>query len=160
MSHSIIIPGRPVRWQRAKEVRLKSGGTRKFTDPECERHKARVRGLCREAWRLKKPYTGPVVLGLRFVFEIPVSWPGYTRRAALEGRVFYIADPDLDQLVKQVMDALKGLAYVDDNQVVGFSHCAKRYGDPERTEIELSPVKIDEDAVTPGQRRLEAKVYG
>jgi Holliday junction resolvase RusA-like endonuclease len=112
----------------------------------------------KRAFGSRRPFTGPVLLQCRFIFAIPPSWPKALRAAALEGRVWHVSDPDLDQLVKQVKDALKFIAYVDDNQVAGYHQPAKRYGHPERTEIIVEPLPCAADAVTPGQRRLEKRV--
>ena len=127
----------------------------RITDPKARAHKEKVAEIVRKLYR-GEPWTGPVVIGLTAVFAIPQSWPKRVRQAAIEGRVWHIADPDLDQLVKQIMDAIKGIVVVDDNQLVGFERCAKRYGTPERTEVRLLFLDQDEDAITPGQRRLEA----
>lgn len=67
----------------------------------------------------------------------------------------HTADPDLDQLVKLAQDALVGIAYMDDNQVCGYPNGAKRYGEPERTEITIEELDQREDEKPPNQRRLE-----
>jgi Holliday junction resolvase RusA-like endonuclease len=145
----------------------------RFTDPKCEAHKNNVRRMLLDLYgRGRKPWTGPVVVGCKFIFAIPESWPPRVKKAALESRVFHMADPDLDQLVKQLMDCLpckwengpdghpyvtKAGVLVDDNQVVGFiDQPLKRYGYPERTEFVIQSIEQAEDAITPGQRRLEA----
>ncbi len=56
------------------------------------------------------------------------------------------------------MDALVRLVYVDDNQVCGLPACSKRYGFPERTEITIQPLAQAADEITPGQKRLEARI--
>lgn len=157
MNFVLTIPGRPQRWVRPQQDgRRGSARNARFTDPKAEAHKRMVARLAKGAWK-SEPLTGPVVLTCRFVFAIPESWPKYLKEAARAGRVMHIQDPDLDQLIKQIMDALKGLVYVDDNQVVGLHQCSKRYGFPERTEIALVPLGQAEDAVTPGQRALEKR---
>jgi len=63
--------------------------------------------------------TGPVSLDLEFVMP---------RRKAEPKRVTpaHTRKPDLDKLTRAVLDAIKGLAYTDDNQVVQFTHLTKR----------------------------------
>lgn len=70
----------------------------------------------------------------------------------------HVADPDLDRLINLVQDALIGIAYVDDNQVCGYPNSAKRYGEPERTEITIEALDQTAAQVTPGQRRLEQEI--
>ena len=150
---SIIIPGKPSRWQRPGQ----SGGQR-FTDKKAKAGKDAIAVEAKRCYQGRKPATGPVIVRVLAIFAIPPSWPEKLKRAAREGRVMHVTDPDLDQIVKQVKDALKGIAYVDDNQVVGYPNSAKRYGYPERTEITIEPLPQAEDEVTPGQRRLEKRV--
>lgn len=159
MRVSFTVPGRPSRWMRPGEDSRKGKKTHRFTDAKAEAGKRSIKDEAALAWGKRDPLTGPVLLHARFIFAIPPSWPRALRAAALEGRVWHVSDPDLDQLVKQVKDALKHVAYVDDNQVVGYRDSAKRYGYPERTEIVLEALPQPEDAVTPGQRRLERKVH-
>lgn len=75
------------------------------------------------------PREKAVVMGLRFYFERPAGAP--------KRRVFPTVKPDLDKLIRSVLDSCTGVAYEDDSQVVKFSHIEKHYGLPERVEIEI-----------------------
>lgn len=135
-----------------------TGISRRVTDKKAEAGKKNIADQARLAFQGKRPATGPVVVRIIAVFAIPPSWPPKLRQAAIEGRVMHVADPDLDQLIKQVKDALKGIAYVDDNQVCGYPSPAKRYGSPERTDIIIETLPQQPDEITPGQRRLEKRI--
>lgn len=160
MTFTITIPGKPARWQRPIEGVDGDGRPYRYNDKDAEKAKRRIAEEARLVFRGHRPFTGPVLLRIVAIFAIPSSWPPKLRRAATEARVMHVADPDLDQIVKLVKDALKGIAYVDDNQVCGYPNSAKRYGGPERTEITLAPVVQQEDEITPGQRRLEKRIGG
>lgn len=135
------------------------GQSFRYTDPKAEASKREIKWEAKRTYGLRRPHLGPVVLCVVAVFAIPVSWSPARRQAALEGKVWHTSDPDLDQLVKQVQDALVGVAYVDDNQVVGYHpNTAKRYGHPERTDIEIYPLVPEEACKPPAQRRLEAEL--
>ena len=54
--------------------------------------------------------TGPVALLVRFVLERPPGRPGR--------QVLPIGHPDIDKLLRAVLDGLAGVVYVDDAQVV------------------------------------------
>jgi len=74
------------------------------------------------------PREVPVVMGLRFYFEKPPS---------AKKRIRPTVKPDVDKLIRGVLDSLTGVLYVDDSQVVRFSYIEKLYGLPERVEIEI-----------------------
>lgn len=152
------VPGRPSAWKRTNDfVHPQTKRIVKVTDKQQRIDQANIARLARIAWGSAPPATGPVILRVIGIFEIPTSWPQYLQRAARECRVMHIADPDLDQITKQVKDAIRGICYVDDNQVCGYPNSAKRYGEPARTEITIEVLDQRDDERTPGQRRLEAR---
>lgn len=77
--------------------------------PELRDWRATVRQVTAD--EMDGPITGPVELRIQFHLERP--------RSRLKMR-FPDVKPDLDKLARAVMDALKGVAYHDDNQVVGL----------------------------------------
>lgn len=62
-----------------------------------------------------KPVSGPVHVEITSVFPIPKSWTK-KRKADAEGQP-HVQRPDLDNLVKCVLDGLNGVAFADDSQV-------------------------------------------
>lgn len=68
----------------------------------------------------------PVGLRLDFFFEKPPSVP--------KKRLFPVVKPDLDKLCRSTLDALTGILFADDSQVVKVD-MEKHYGTPERIEI-------------------------
>lgn len=62
----------------------------------------------------------------------------FTRPASAKKREFPSVKPDVDKLCRGVLDALTGLVFEDDSQVVQIV-ASKWYGSPERTEIILRP---------------------
>jgi Holliday junction resolvase RusA-like endonuclease len=150
---TFTIAGRPQRWQRPQQGRhIVTGAPMRFTDPQAEAAKKEIARLARAAWK-GWPATGPVILRVIGIFEVPSSWPPQTKALAEQAQILHIADPDLDQLVKLAQDALVGIAYVDDNQVCGYPNAAKRYGSPERTEVTIQELdQPTEWHKTPAQR--------
>jgi Holliday junction resolvase RusA-like endonuclease len=156
---SFSVPDKPSRWQRPGQgIHPTTGEPMRFTDKDAEAGKEHIAWHAKKAWGNRRPATGPVVVRVIGIFAIPPSWPPKLQAAAREARVMHVADPDLDQLVKQVKDALKGIAYVDDNQVCGYPNSAKRYGHPQRTDITIEVLPQQPDEITPGQKRLEARI--
>ena len=70
----------------------------------------------------------PVLVELDFYLEKPKSAP--------KARQCPTKKPDVDKLARAALDALSGVAFEDDSQVVDL-HVRKHYGLPERTEISV-----------------------
>jgi|SRR5579859_6327452 len=77
---------------------------------------------------IKIPRPHPVRLDVLFIFERPKS----TKRAA-----YKVTKPDFDKLLRGIADALTGIMYDDDSQIVRCS-MGKTYGSPARTMIRIS----------------------
>ncbi len=81
------------------------------------------------------PLMGAVTLEFRAVFPPPRSASKKAREAMLRGTEPHTKKPDLDNLVKQLKDAMTRLQFWrDDRQVVRIV-CEKRYGDTGRWEV-------------------------
>lgn len=65
------------------------------------------------------PITGPITISMRFYYERPKT----VKRDAPT------VPPDLDKQIRSILDALTGVAYVDDSQVTAIS-ATKEYGPP------------------------------
>lgn len=72
-------------------------------------------------------FTGPIFAEIAAVYAVPPSWNKKKRAEALDNRIFPMVKPDLDNIVKAVLDACNGLAYKDDAAVTDLTIC-KRYG--------------------------------
>lgn len=133
---SIVVGGDPVPWQRARQ-----NGRRHFTDPKVAEFKERVRVGWMVAGR-RSFGNGPVVLTTaRFVFA-------RKRSHLLKGGGVAKGAPlwppcDNDNLLKGALDALTGLAYDDDRQIVRYDGLVERryveLGEEPFTELELRP---------------------
>ena len=71
-------------------------------------------------------YEGPLQVQLSFRYQSPKSWPKKKR----EANQYRASKPDLDNLIKAVLDGLNGVAWNDDAQVVYLS-AWKSYTDVE-----------------------------
>jgi len=85
------------------------------------------------AFHSAEPWEGPVELHLIFSFKRPKSAPG---------REYPTVRPDLDKLARAVLDALTGVIYKDDSQVVGIS-AQKIYGTQEGVEVQIKELSED-----------------
>lgn len=60
----------------------------------------------------------PIAVNLVFGMGVPKSIPKSRTAAMLEGIIKHTKRPDLDNLQKAVLDALNGIAWEDDSQIV------------------------------------------
>ena len=126
------IPGAPVVWKRARRR-----GSQYFTDPkQADYQKA-------AAWAAKaggaKVVHGPLCVAITFDMPMPSKVTGKKARAALEGTPAYSDRKDIDNLGKCILDALNGVAYVDDRQVCTLA-LAKRWSIKPRAFVTITPI--------------------
>jgi Holliday junction resolvase RusA-like endonuclease len=82
------------------------------------------------------PFCGPVGLSLRVFRTMPKSFSKRKQEAAERGDIMPITKPDLDNYLKLVKDALKGVCWIDDSAVVRYIEpFEKRYSVTPRIEI-------------------------
>lgn len=132
----ILIPAEPVSQGRPRFARI---GTHvaAYDPPASKQYKALVAQYARHQWQAL-PLDGPVRLRVVFYRPLQKSLTQAQRRRRMAGWERPIVKPDLDNYFKAVTDALKGICWKDDNQIVQV-YMAKRYDDGQgpRTEIEL-----------------------
>ena len=109
----IEIPGKP---QPKQRPRLGYGG-KAYTPEPTQAFEKRVKHHAKMAGAT--PVSGPVHVDITSVFSMPKSLAKY-RKAALDGQP-HTNRPDLDNLVKSVLDGLNGVAFDDDAQVHSVS---------------------------------------
>lgn len=112
LEYLIVYVDEVVGKQRARTVRA-NGITRSFTP----RKTADFERAIRDAWIDKvgvsrAGFTGPVLVTINYGRELAKSNPKYWAGREDTGK------PDLDNVVKSVLDALSGVAFADDSQVV------------------------------------------
>jgi Holliday junction resolvase RusA-like endonuclease len=73
---------------------------------------------------------GPLELTVDAYFKIPASWPKAKRADALAGRIRPTSKPDWDNIGKLASDALNGVVWLDDSQIVSASTQKFYAGDP------------------------------
>lgn len=72
-------------------------------------------------------FEGSVMVVIEAVFPIPKSWTRAKKAEAMAGKL-PPGKPDIDNILKVVLDGLNGIAYEDDKQVV-LTQCKKVYAD-------------------------------
>lgn len=135
------IPGKPTGKGRARATR--SG--HHYTPEKTRNAEAFVKCLAMEAmgdgqtWR--PPCSAPVALSIDIAIMPPKSMPKRQRDEALCGRIRPAKKPDCDNIVKLISDALNGIVWVDDSQVVDLV-VKKRYANDDVTTVIVSQAEV------------------
>jgi Holliday junction resolvase RusA-like endonuclease len=146
-SVTITIPGAPKGKGRPRATRR---GVM-YTPAETRSREGVVAALAMQAMNGRHAFCGPVAMDVRVVCPIPKSWPKKRQAAALVGAELPTGKPDLDNVLKLVLDGLNGIAFADDAQVVAFGELRKVYGPQPVTVVTVRPIGVPED-VAPFQR--------
>lgn len=126
MNHEVIqftIPGKPMGKQRPRVTR--TGHT--YTPDETTHYENLVK-LAFQAAKPKGfvPDRDPVKIMITCEMPIPASWSKRKHDQAMEGTIRPTVKPDWDNVGKIICDALNGIAYCDDSQIV-FATVRKYY---------------------------------
>jgi Holliday junction resolvase RusA-like endonuclease len=129
---NLTIPGHPVGKQRARVCRTGHA----FTPLKTANYEILIRELFAVQYPNHVPWTGPLLMHVTAFFAIPKS-TSKKRMAEMESeRVWYPHRIDGDNLWKIIADAMNGIAYVDDGQLVD-GRVLKYYSRRPRVEIEV-----------------------
>lgn len=140
MQYTITIPGKP----RGKgRPRFSRATGRTYTDDAT----AVYENLVKTIWItvVGKRLDGELAVSIEAHYAIPTSKPKKMQSAMRDGSVRPTTKPDIDNVIKAVLDGLNGAAYADDAQVVELS-ASKCYSDDPRV------VVIVEDKISAQER--------
>ncbi len=112
------IPGKPQGKGRARSFLMRNGKIGHHTPDKTRSYEGMIRTLGMQAVGGTKPTEQPIALTLTIVMPIPSSWPAWKRELAEAGRLLPTTKPDSDNVEKAVKDALNGVCWRDDAQVV------------------------------------------
>jgi Holliday junction resolvase RusA-like endonuclease len=110
-------PGQPI-----GKGRPRFGKGRTYTPARTVNYEKYVAAIASDRMQELKqaPTTGPCSVHIVARMEIPKSWPK-KKQAQAENHEISPGKPDLDNIAKTVLDALNGICYEDDAQVVILS---------------------------------------
>jgi len=137
-----FVEGKPVPKARARTFK-RNGITRTVTPDSTRVNAAKIAERARGAMYGDKPYT----CALKMILRVYVRPSTATRKADYEammaGAIRPIKRPDLDNFMKQVMDALNGIVYHDDSQIVEVE-ASKIYAAEPRIRVIVFDVNLNE----------------
>ncbi len=84
-----------------------------------------------------KPFEGRVLVEINADFEVPKSTKKAEKELMLKNKINPTKKPDIDNIVKIVLDAMNGIAFKDDTQITKLS-VEKKYAESECVKIRIS----------------------
>lgn len=133
---TIVIPGDAKGKQRP---RFSTQNGRAFTPSATRTREGIIASLAMDAMADRPAFTSSVEMELTATLPVPKSWPKKRQAAALAGTERPAKKPDLDNIAKLVWDALNGIVYADDAQVVRLK-ATKVYGATAETVVTIRPL--------------------
>lgn len=113
---AFFVPGPPVGKGRPR-LSARGGFARAYTPAKTRQAEAEIAAAASAVMGSRPPSESPVAVGIVAIHPVPQSWTKARKQAALRGEVVP-AKPDLDNMGKLVMDAMNGITYADDVQVI------------------------------------------
>ena len=124
--------GEPIAQGRPKFARVKNHVVA-YDPAKSKNYKSRVLAAALEV-KPEKPLEGPLALIVTIYRTIPKSFSKKKREQAISGYIRPTTKPDVSNICKGVEDALKGVIWRDDSQVVTM-YASKYYDESPRVEI-------------------------
>jgi Holliday junction resolvase RusA-like endonuclease len=134
------VPGEPAGKARPKFSTF-GGHVRAITPKQTVSYENYVKLAYSQAYPGRVPFEKdvPLLVSIKAYFKTPASVSKKKHQAMLEDRIRPTKKPDCDNIAKAVLDALNGIAYYDDSQVVTVT-VEKLYSDTPRVEVEMEAI--------------------
>jgi Holliday junction resolvase RusA-like endonuclease len=129
-----IVPGEPIAQGRAR-FSMRSGFVRAYDPKKSSQYKSYVARIAKETYPLEA-IDGMVEVEFTYYMPIPKSFTKTKRNAAISGTIRPAVKPDIDNLAKATMDAITGICFEDDKQIVSCK-LDKYYSAEPRTEVKV-----------------------
>ena len=84
-----------------------------------------------------KPFEGRVQVEINALFEVPKSTKKADKELMLSNQINPTKKPDIDNIVKIILDAMNGIAFKDDTQITKIN-VEKTYSIQEKVQIKIS----------------------
>lgn len=108
--------------------------TKVYTDKQTLGYEAKITYFAKQAIGSTEPLKTAVSVYLYVRLPIPQSYPKKRRDACLNGSELPCKKPDIDNIAKTYLDAMNGVIFVDDTQVIDL-HVKKVYA--EKTGVDV-----------------------
>lgn len=116
----------------------RGGRVRLYDHPKVKQFKAVLHNLVTEQYK-NPPLTGALSVSMLFYRPVQKSLSNIERQRRLSNEHKAVVKPDADNYIKSTLDALNGVLWDDDSQIVKLT-AEKRYGEYPRIEVEVKKV--------------------
>jgi Holliday junction resolvase RusA-like endonuclease len=134
----LIIEGEPVGKGRPKAT-SQGGFVRMYTPEKTRSYEERIATEARKVMMKMPPIDGPVAVEMQMYHSIRPSWSKAKQEAARLGRIVPTIKVDADNCLKVFCDALNGVAWIDDVQVVDVA-LTKRFAEQPCVVFKITPL--------------------
>ena len=153
MTVHLEIPGPPQ--GKARPRMTKRGHV--YTPQATRDYEDAIAGIALKAMKGRMPIDGPVYLSLTAYYPVPASWSERKKLRAIAGDESPTVKPDLDNVLKAVADALNGIVYLDDKQIVA-SELFKKYSSLPAVHVFVTPWEHDSTSPDPTNEAYRRKL--
>lgn len=126
----VIVPPLPPALRKRHSVRM-------YSPTEVRKWQLEARYIASEYMKELSPFKGELVVEIRIYLSPPQSMPKKKLILALDGLIHPITRPDCDNYAKSVLDALNGICWLDDAQIVRLT-ISKNFSEKPRVEIDVT----------------------
>lgn len=141
MVTKFFIPGPPFGKARPRR------GKYSTYDPSCNKeYEAKVKAAYLEARGMVDPSNTPIILMVKAFYPIPETAKRKRKPDKIIEGDICMMKPDVDNILKSVMDGLNNVAYFDDRQVYDV-RCTRTYSDNPGIEVTLITVGGNDDVL-------------
>lgn len=128
---NMVIDGEPV-----PQGRPRFGHGRAYDPPKSRKYKEKVKRVA-ESEGPESPVTCPVRLTISIYRTPPKSWSRRKKAQAYAGWIRPTTKPDISNVLKGIEDALTGVWYEDDSQIVEYGTIGKWYAEEPRVYVQM-----------------------
>ena len=126
-----VVPGEAV-----PQGRPRFGHGRTYDPQKSRKYKEKVKCIAR-CNAPESPTTHAVRLTLVIYRAVPKSWSRRKRADAIADKIRPTTRPDVSNVIKGIEDALNGVWYADDSQIVEYGVIGKWYAESPRVYVRL-----------------------
>ncbi len=141
------VPGQPVGKGRPRIGRV-GGYARMFTPEKTISYESTVALFASQAMSGSELLIGPVRALMKLTMAIPESWSKKKKEMASAGLIRPTTKPDVDNVIKAIFDAVNGVVWRDDVQVVELQ-VTKFYGIKPGVSVSVEEIALDGSSFEP-----------